>query len=96
MIQMTPFQTWTTMVLLFALVAALVWLIHVLAEQQANHDHDRAEDAGPAEKPTAADRPLAIVTPMRRPVKPARHLSLVPDLPREPSREPYDWKLHGL
>lgn len=90
MIHMTTLQSWSTMLLLVLLAAALVWLIHELAQWRANRDRLAAAPAT-----TNVNTPLATVTELR-PVKRGAHLTLVQDLPRDASLTPYDWKIQGL
>ena len=81
MIPMTPFQSWTTLFLLLALAAALVWLLHEISNARAERVSDRSANA-----------PLARVTILST----NRQLSLVQDLPATPPSALYDWQIQGI
>ncbi|MCI4659757.1 hypothetical protein [Cryobacterium zhongshanensis] len=95
MIHMSPYQSWTTVLLLVVFAAAIVWLIHELNRARAESSR-LAASAADVRLATAAATTVryASVTELR-PDR-ARQLTLVPDLPREASPEVYDWQVSGL
>lgn len=81
MIPMTPYQSWTTLLVLVLLAAAVLWLAHELSGARAERQSDRSAAA-----------PLARVTILST----NGELSLVQDLPATPSPALYDWQIQGL
>lgn len=80
MIHMSPYQSWSTVLLLVAFTAALVWLIHTLNQARAERSR-LAASATDAELRPAGARLLTLVPDLPR--EPA-------------SREVYDWQISGL
>ena len=90
MIHMSPFQSWSIILLLVGFSACVVWLIYAL-------DQARAERSRMAETPatTNVNDPLATMTELR-PVKCSTPLALIQNPSRDASPTLYDWKIQGL
>lgn len=88
MFQMTPYQSWTTFIVLVLLVAAVVWLIR---QTHKRHAWNRAERSAQQRRSQ-----MAIVTDLPA-SKYERHLTLVTDISRHtPEPALYDWRTQGI
>jgi hypothetical protein len=89
MIQMTPYMSWSSMLVFVLLVITVI----VLAVQIRRRIHfNRMMRQQP--QPVGPDEDYLAEVIDIRPVAPVRHLALVPDRPAAPSL--YDWSTQGL
>jgi cbb3-type cytochrome oxidase subunit 3 len=65
MLNMTPFQSWTTLVLLLVLVGLVIWLLRILEEQRIERA-DAARNAAADSSITNTERHLTLVPELPR------------------------------
>lgn len=86
MFQMSPYQSWVTVIVVALFVAAIVWVVVQLRRRAAWDKDERAARARRAQFAVISDFPS----------RPERHLTLVTDInARQPKPGLYDWRTQG-